>query len=775
MSSLSERNRLFGHCGLLPKAYLSLFLIVALMGLYSAKAHAADVISYEIPAGPLGEALTQFGAQSGLLLSFDPVITSNKNSDGLKGRFTAPEGLQRLLVGTGLDYRFVDAGTVTLARKAVDKTFELEAITITGLRDPSAQIGLFGERDKLDIPFSVESFSTEQIERIQARSVREVLELDPSVRSNTTSFVAGENYIVRGLNITASESLFDGLPGLVPASTPTSIASVERLELFKGPSTTLNGSPIFGSSAGTVNLVPKRAEFEPFTRLTADYKSDSQFGGEIDINRGFGPLALRVFGTLRDGDTAFDKVAYEETVLGGSAVFASGPLTLSLDLLYQEQDLDGSSAVIFPTGPDLPDPPDSGSSLGSDQFFLDTETFTALVSGQYDISDKLTLNGKFGYSSYDELQSSNVFFIEDADGNGTVFPFVGTNDIDGTTAFQLGLTARFTTGFVDHELAVRVDGFDTEVAFGELPLPSYSTNLYDPDGPPLNIGQVPDLGVFKSKQRGVGIFDTLSLFEDRLQIGVGARWQESMTRLEGEESIEADEISPSFTLNYRPTENWAIYASYVEGLGTPTTTSGGSANPGELIPPPVTEQVEIGVKYGSRLGTITAAAFETTVPQRYRDPITNIDGLNGENEYRGAELIGDIRPAEPWRINAGVTFLDAEQQDTAGGAQDGFDAQAAPEISASLYTDYQVNHWLSVNGRLVYTGESFVDAQNNYEIDANTRIDLGAQADFTLGGTDLVARFSVVNVTDREYWVIGRNFASLADPRTFLLTISGEF
>src|SRR5262245_25174421 len=58
---------------------------------------------FDIPAGPLQAALDRFVADSGASLSVDPALTANRQSAGLRGAFTVPDALARLLAGSGLE------------------------------------------------------------------------------------------------------------------------------------------------------------------------------------------------------------------------------------------------------------------------------------------------------------------------------------------------------------------------------------------------------------------------------------------------------------------------------------------------------------------------------------------------------------------------------------------------------------------------------------------------------------------------------------------------
>ncbi len=71
--------------------------------------------SYDVPAGPLGLALTRFASQAGLLLSFDPALTRGLDAPALVGRYTVGGALRQLLAGTSLQVSMRADGSYALA------------------------------------------------------------------------------------------------------------------------------------------------------------------------------------------------------------------------------------------------------------------------------------------------------------------------------------------------------------------------------------------------------------------------------------------------------------------------------------------------------------------------------------------------------------------------------------------------------------------------------------------------------------------------------------
>jgi hypothetical protein len=66
--------------------------------------------TYSIPAQDLGDALRQFGNQSGRDIAFDPALTNGKTSKGVQGAHSAEAALKAVLDGTGLGYKSTSSG-----------------------------------------------------------------------------------------------------------------------------------------------------------------------------------------------------------------------------------------------------------------------------------------------------------------------------------------------------------------------------------------------------------------------------------------------------------------------------------------------------------------------------------------------------------------------------------------------------------------------------------------------------------------------------------------
>jgi hypothetical protein len=69
---------------------------------------------FQVPAGPLAAALTAFAADAGISISAPPALVQGRRTQGVQGRLTVREALDRLLAGTDLQAQAAGEGGFVL-------------------------------------------------------------------------------------------------------------------------------------------------------------------------------------------------------------------------------------------------------------------------------------------------------------------------------------------------------------------------------------------------------------------------------------------------------------------------------------------------------------------------------------------------------------------------------------------------------------------------------------------------------------------------------------
>ena len=119
--------------------------------------------------------------------------------------------------------------------------------------------GMLGNLDMMDAPFAGLSYTQQLIRDQQAKSVADVLQNDPVVRVAKGFGNFQELYVIRGFPVFSDDMTYNGIYGILPRQY-VAAELLERVEVFRGANTFLNGAAPGGSGiGGAFNLVPKRA------------------------------------------------------------------------------------------------------------------------------------------------------------------------------------------------------------------------------------------------------------------------------------------------------------------------------------------------------------------------------------------------------------------------------------------------------------------------------------------------------------------------------------
>lgn len=261
-----------GAAALLMTAALGLSCAPAAWAQSAGQAVAATR-SFDIAAQKLGDALTEFGRQSGLQLSVENALISGKRSSGVQGSMSAPEALSRLLAGTGLAFR-IDGKTVILERPpAAAGTVNLDPVTVLGTRAPNVPLS--------NVPSSITYVDGETIRRETAVSPR----LEEILARNVPG-LSPSNLGVRTIRGRTAQVFVNGAPTNEQmrhsSGSDLNLIAPEHLEAVE-VSRGANSAYGFGSPGGIIALTTPRATSETLeldTRLRSSFNT-AQPGGSF--------------------------------------------------------------------------------------------------------------------------------------------------------------------------------------------------------------------------------------------------------------------------------------------------------------------------------------------------------------------------------------------------------------------------------------------------------------------------------------------------------------
>lgn len=703
--------------------------------------------------------------------------------------------------------------TPALAQQGPAAPTELGEIVVTGsqvnLTAPAAggqvarggRVGLLGNLDMMDTPFSTTSYTEKLARDQQARGVGDVLQNDPTVRVTKGFGNFQELYVIRGFPVYSDDMSYNGLYGVLPRQF-VAAELIERVEVFRGASAFLNGAAPGGTGVGgAFNLTPKRAN-GPLTRLTAGVSGADEIYAAADLARRFGDqdewgARLNVAG--RGGEASVEDQTNTLRVVGLNLDRRGERARFSADLGWQDHRIDAPRPSVTP-GAAIPEAPSADRNFAQRWTYTDEEQLFGAVRGEVDITDSVTAWAAFGGRQGEE---DNSLANPRADAAGAIRGYRFDNIRKDTVwSGDVGLRADLTTGPVGHRLVASASQIQSKSrnAWAGSNFAGYSFGtLTDPILSPAPAiasvsGDLSDPKVTERvKNTSVAVADRLSFLDGRLLATVGVRYQEIETKsyayADGAfgSGYASEAATPAFALVYKPSDRVSLYANYAEALTpgrvAPAVVNGAAvANAGEVLSPFRAEQAEVGAKYDAGTFGGTLSVFRTTLPSAFFDPATRVYSDGGEQENRGVELTVYGEPIDGLRLIGGATWLDAEVKRSLTAANEGKSAIGVPEVQTNLNVEWDVPRLsgLTLEGRVVHTSAQAANAANTLELDAWTRFDAGVRYAFEAGGRPLTVRARVENVADEDQWVAvggypGSNYLTLGAPRTLSLSISAEF
>ncbi|MGH8486100.1 MAG: TonB-dependent receptor, partial [Pseudomonas sp.] len=377
------------------------------------------------------------------------------------------------------------------------------------------RVGMLGNTDVMDTPFSVTSYTAKTLADLQTVTVADALERDPSVRSTGQTGGIVDSFFIRGFPVgegNLGELAFDGVYGVAP-NYRVFTEYAERVEVLKGPGALMYGISPNSGVGGVINIVPKRALAEDLTRFTASYSSDTQAGGHIDVSRRFGEekqFGVRFNGSVLQGDTAIDNQERELDIGAIALDYQGERLRLNLDFISQKEQWDAASRPFtVAAGIDVPSAPNGRTNLSQDWGWSETSEQSALLGGEYDLNDAVTVFAHAGGGKADvKRMSDQVPRILNEAGDTSNIPGYYKFNVDRSTA-DIGLRALFDTGPVSHTTTVMATRYQDELSRGINNGTDIRSNIYHPiDVPKQYINAPKVLRISESELSGVAITDT---------------------------------------------------------------------------------------------------------------------------------------------------------------------------------------------------------------------------------------------------------------------------
>ncbi|WP_076592068.1 TonB-dependent siderophore receptor [Herminiimonas arsenitoxidans] len=790
----------------------------------SVSAHAQSASSqqsYQIAPGPLGAALAEFAAASGITLSTDSAQTRELTSAGLTGKYSVDEGFTRLLEGSGLEaIRQTNGGYIL--RKVAPGTTTLPAVSVNAkVLDPTTEgtgsyttntvtIGKW-EQSLRQIPQSVSVLTKQRMLDQNMTQLEEALDQVTGVQLDTTTGASGAaNLVARGFPITSYQ--YDGVPQtfLGTSYTGYDVAVLDRIEVIRGAAGLLQGA---GNPSATVNLVRKKPTHEFAGSVAASmgawdsYRSEFDIGGPLNAS---GSVRGRFVGVYDDRGSYVDYQRSKKSIFYGVVDIDLAPATM-LTLGLQQQQVNAVPSIFglprYSDGRSLGLPRSTNLTPAWNRWDQDiTEVFAGLT---HRIDNDWKLN--FAFNGSHQQQDFKRSVTSGTAANGGVVPgssnasiYTGIKWHSDGDRYNLDANAdgKVTLFGRRHDVLIGVNAqsynVDTKGSNFLPPVAIPDIFNFDPSSVPE-----PDAGPYTSgttattKQYGVYGSTRLNL-SDPLKLILGARlsWYKTQTdnhnfvtgvTTQGRQIAYNSELTPYAGLVYELNDRYSLYASYAD-IFLPQTTQ--FTVGGKELAPIVGSNYEIGLKGEFFNGALNAsiAAFRIDQKNRAQETVgTPCAGAavtgwcyeaQGKVRSEGieTEVSGKLTP--DWDLFAGYTYNSTKYMKDLLNEGTSFRTQT-PRHLFKLWTQYR----LPIDERRWSVGGGINAQSSYYALNGTVKSEQGA---FSVLKMSIVYRYSdkitaslvINNVLDKVYYsgIRGVNFGNVyGDPRNATLTLRASF
>ncbi|WP_339429126.1 TonB-dependent siderophore receptor [Pseudomonas taetrolens] len=713
----------------------TLSVAVALATLASPAPVQAQELSFNLPAGPLGNTLNAIASQSGQIVSLEPALVQGKQAPAVIGRMSPEQAMNRALSGSQLQLRITGQGNFSVEPAAQDSgALQLGVTSIVERSlDPTSEgsgsytprtvtIGK-GAHTLKETPQSVTVITRKMLDDQNLNTIEQVMEKTPGI-TVYDSPMGGKYFYSRGFRMTGQYQ-YDGVPldigsSYVQADSFSSdMAIYDRVEVLRGAAGMMKGA---GGTAGAVNFVRKRGEYTPHTQLSLSAGTWDNYRGQIDTGGPLnedGTLRGRAVVTQQTRQYFYDIGDRKDQIYYGALDYDLSPdTTVGVGIAYEDVDA-------TPCWGGLPRYAD-----GSD---LKLKRSTCLnTAWNQQRSQRTTFFGDMKHTFNDDwalkvagVYSKNTQDMEYAFPSGSVpvgstqssTPMIGSiYDYDQTDyGFDAYVDGKFDAFGQQHELIVGANAShsrkDDFYAVALLP------DRQDVLNPNHHLAQPDESYYLANASRGgpvdmrvkqYGAYSTVRLkLADPLTFVLGSRvsWykseNESVSYYRGEgtplrsESRESGQVTPFAGILFDLNDNLTTYASYTD-IFTPQGNY--KTITGATLKPLIGQSYELGIKGEWFDGRLNSAfnLFRTVQKDAAQDdpacPDSSCSQNSGKVRAQGfeAEVSGEV--IDRLQLLAGYTYTQTKVLEDADATQDGLSYNSyVPRHLLRVWADYALS------------------------------------------------------------------------------------
>ncbi len=763
--------------------------------------------NFALAAKPLPQALSDFSRVTGISVVYTDEAPYGLNAPAVNGQMSAEQALQRLLTGSGLTFRRTDGHTIALEPRPTEGALNLGATTITSVMDesmsyqpPPTSSVMRSSAPIQEIPQTINVVPAQVIRDQAPRNLDDALANVSGITQANTLGSTQDSVMVRGFGDNRNGSIMrDGMPIVQGRGLN---ASVDRVEVLKGPASLLYG---IQDPGGVVNMVSKKPELEQYNALTArgssygDGKNGS--GGGLDSTGALGDsgLAYRMVLDYEDEEYWRNFGVHRESFIAPSLAWYGESTKLLFAYEHREFLTPFDRGTLI--DPRTNHPLDISRNERLDEPFNNMQGRSDLYHFEADHELNDNWKAHFGYSWNRETYDASQVRVTAIDTNkGTL-----TRSMDGTR--NAISTDRFTTasleGNVDvfgmqHDLLFGVDDEYRKIFREDLIRQksrttfSYVNPIYGQEVPGTTVSAADSAQTDELRSDSVFLQDSIHL-NDQWILVAGARFQaydqyagkgvpfHANTDSNGQKWV------PRVGLVYKYTDALSFYGSYTESFKPNSTIaplSGSSTVLDGGIAPEEAKSWELGAKLdlpGRVTGNIALFDIKKrNVLVANAEGPTTIYSAAGEVRSRGLEVDLSGQLTDRWSMIGSYAYTDAEVIEDP--VYKGNQLQNVAKNSGSLSAVYDFGtivggDQLRVGAGARYVGERAGNAVNDFDLPGYTVADAFATYDTKVEGQKVKFQLNVKNLFDRSYYTsaASRFFVSMGDSRQVTLSSTLEF
>lgn len=572
----------------------------------------------------------------------------------------------------------------------------------------------------------------------------------------------------------------------------------ERVEILKGPSSTLYG---LATPGGLVNVASKKPTSQERGEIDVQLGSFKRKQLAVDVSGPLtedGSLLYRFVGLGKEGETQVVNTKEERLYAAPSLTWKDGDETSLTVLTSFQYDPEGGYYGVLPTKGTLWE-----SSAGKidrdfnegDPSFSDFHRNQKSIGYEFEhhFDDMWTVQHNVRYNSVSTKTKDLLTSSLAADGH-TINRYAWQTDEEAYgVASDLRVRADFASGGIEHTTIGGVDYQRSDASQKQYYGTAASIDYLAPN---YNSIATPTVALFKDqdqtiRQRGVYLQDEAEL--GNWNFLVAGRYDFAKTQTK-------DNKNNSYQVQNDEAFSWKVGTLYSFDFGLSPYASystsflpvSGTDSQNNALVPTTAKQFEIGIKYEPHGfdGHFTLSAFDIT----QENVVMTVNPMSvhqtGEVRSRGLEFEAKAALTDQTNIVAALSLIDAEVTKTVG-YNKGDAPVATPDMTASFWMDHRLDDdlvkGLTIGAGVRYIGESiggyspnaFTAGAQTLEMpdytlfDAAITYDLGV-LDKSLEG--MSARINANNLFDKTYVTcLANNFCNYGNALTVTTSLTYQW